>query len=58
MAAKRLKTTGAEYPRGTACDANASYEIGPGSKIIQGMRLAVSSMAEGEVALVRVRSDY
>jgi hypothetical protein len=58
MAAKRLKTTRTEYPAGTEFDSNESYEIGPDSKIIQGMRLAVSSMAAGEAALVQVRSDY
>jgi hypothetical protein len=59
MAAKRLAKTRAEYADGMEFDSSDSYNFVLGSgKVIRGMELGVSSMRAGEVAELRIRSDY
>ena len=67
MAAKRLQKAREEFPNGTEFDSNDSYSftlVGSTTssstkrKVIQGMELGVSSMKPGEVAKLKIRSDY
>mmetsp|Transcript_16572 Transcript_16572/g.37927 ORF Transcript_16572/g.37927 Transcript_16572/m.37927 type:complete len:105 (+) Transcript_16572:417-731(+) len=66
MAAKRLRTTLADFDDGSVFDSTASrkdgaslYEFVLGAgKTIRAMELLVASMTEGERARVVARSDY
>lgn len=59
LAAKRLATSRAEFPPGTEFDASDRYETTLGSgKVIRGMELGIANMMPGEIAEIRIRSDY